>query len=120
MVILKIKDGIKRLIINGAFNEGNSGGPLLKAKDSKVLGVVVAKHLPIRTPSIKNAIEALSKNKAGAIFTCFDKKGNKKDMAESQIVAEILEYYHKMSQVVIGEAIESCEVIKLLEENGIK
>lgn len=114
------KNTIKRLIINGAFNEGNSGGPLLKAKDDKVLGVVVAKHLPIITPFIKSAIEALSKNKSGLIFKYSNGSKNQKEVAESQIVAEILKYYHKMSQVVIGEAVESCEVIEFLKENNLK
>ncbi len=111
--------GVKRLVINGAFNNGNSGGPLLKANDSKVLGVVVAKHLPLITPFIASAIEALSKNTSGVVFTWRDNNGNTKQFVESQIVAEILGYYHHMSQVVIGEAIESKELIKFLKDNGL-
>ena len=46
-----VKDGengkeVKHIVVNGAFNPGNSGGPLFRANDNKVIGVVVAKfHL---------------------------------------------------------------------------
>jgi S1-C subfamily serine protease len=45
-----VKDGpdgkeVKPMVVNGAFNPGNSGGPLLRNKDNKVIGVVVAKFL---------------------------------------------------------------------------
>src|SRR5260370_28516576 len=32
----------KHLIVNGAFNQGNSGGPLMMAQNNRVGGVVVA------------------------------------------------------------------------------
>src|SRR5712692_5172997 len=49
---------VKHLVVNGAFNPGNSGGPLFQANDSKVIGVVVAKfHL--YPPIVKQAIDAL-------------------------------------------------------------
>src|SRR5207244_313451 len=34
---------VKHLIVNGAFNPGNSGGPVFAGEDNKVVGIVVTK-----------------------------------------------------------------------------
>jgi len=38
---------IKHLVVNGAFNPGNSGGPLFLSGSNEVIGIVVSKHAPI-------------------------------------------------------------------------
>jgi S1-C subfamily serine protease len=50
---------LKHLIVNGAFNPGNSGGPLFKSNDNKVIGVVVSKHAPISKFHV-SALKALA------------------------------------------------------------
>jgi S1-C subfamily serine protease len=105
----------QHLVVNGAFNPGNSGGPLFKATDNKVIGIVVSKHAPL-TPFIKLAIDALSKNKSGVNFTGTDNKGNKINYVESQIVAKILEFYRNLTQVMIGEAISVSELKEFLRQ----
>ena len=55
---------VRQLVVNGAFNAGNSGGPLFLAGDDRVLGVVVSKHLPL-TPFVASAIDALAANPRG-------------------------------------------------------
>ena len=114
----KDKTVVKRYIINAAFNPGNSGGPLFISKDDKVIGVVVAKHAPI-TPFLASAIEALSKNPSGVVFTAKDGKGSDKQFVESQVVAMVLNYFKDMTQVVIGEAIAGSELIAFLKENDV-
>ena len=109
---------VKRYVINAAFNPGNSGGPLFISGDNKVVGVVVAKHAPI-TPFLTSAIEALSKNPSGVVFSTTDQKGNTKQFVESQVVAMVLNYFRDMTQVVIGEAIVGSELIAFLKENNI-
>jgi hypothetical protein len=109
---------VKRYIINAAFNPGNSGGPLFISGDNKVIGVVVAKHAPI-TPFLVSAIEALSKNPSGVVFTATDEKGDKKQFVESQVVAMVLSYFRDMTQVVIGESIVGSELIAFLKGNAI-
>ncbi|MCL5876059.1 MAG: serine protease [Candidatus Dependentiae bacterium] len=37
----------KHFVINGAFNNGNSGGALFKYGSDKIIGIVVSKHLPL-------------------------------------------------------------------------
>jgi len=109
---------VKHYIINAAFNPGNSGGPLFIAGENKVIGVVVAKHAPI-TPFLASAIDALSKNPSGVVFTATDEKGNEKQFVESQVVGMVLNYLRNMTQVVIGEAIAGSELIAFLKGNDI-
>ncbi len=50
---------VKRLIINGAFNPGNSGGPLIDRSTGKVIGTVVEKWT-LWSPQIQVAIQGFS------------------------------------------------------------
>jgi len=109
---------VKRLVVNGAFNPGNSGGPLFKHNDNKVIGVVVSKHAPI-SEFHKTALKALAENKSGVVFTGKDGRGNPVSFVESQIVADLLYYFRNLTQVMIGEAISVSELERFLEENGV-
>lgn len=109
---------VKHLVVNGAFNPGNSGGPLFIAGGEEVIGVVISKHAPI-TPFVRSAIEVLAKNKSGVVFTATDEQGNKQEFVESQVVSEVLQYFRQMTQVVIGEAVASSELIAFLETNKL-
>jgi len=112
------KDVIKHLVVNGAFNPGNSGGPLFISNDDKVIGIVVSKHAPISN-YLLSSIEVLAKNRTGVGFTFIDKEGNEKLLIESQIVAELLQYFRDLTQVMIGEAISISELKAFLHENDI-
>lgn len=116
---MKGEISVKHLIVNGAFNPGNSGGPLFEATDNKVIGVVVSKHAPI-TQFHLSALNALANNKSGVVFTVTDEKGNQIQFVESQIVADLLEYFRTLTQVMIGEAISISELRTFLKEHGIK
>ncbi|WP_074165413.1 trypsin-like peptidase domain-containing protein [Klebsiella aerogenes] len=105
----------KHLVVNGAFNSGNSGGALLKASDNKVIGIVVNKHAPISNYH-QLAIEALAKNKSGVVFTATNETGKAQDFVESQIVAELLIHMRSLTQVMIGEAIAAEELLSMLRE----
>lgn len=109
---------IKYLVVNGAFNPGNSGGPLFTSGDNKVIGIVVSKHAPISEFHL-SAINALAKNSSGVVFTSTDQNGNTKSFVESQIVADLLEYFRSLTQVMIGEAISVEEVKEFLKANKI-
>lgn len=108
----------KRLVVNGAFNPGNSGGPLFEGQNDRVIGVVVSKHAPI-TPFLQSALDALAANPSGVVFTATDDKGNTKTFVESQVVAELLKYFRELTQVVIGEAVAGSELRAFLKENKI-
>lgn len=112
------KDIIKHLVVNGAFNPGNSGGPLFISNEDKVIGVVVSKHTPI-SKDLLFKIEVLAKNRTGVGFTFIDNEGNEELLIESQIVAELLRYFRKLTQVMIGEAISISELKAFLYDNDI-
>lgn len=100
---------VKHLVVNGAFNPGNSGGPLFQSKDNKVVGVVVAKfHL--YPPVVIQAINALANNKSGFQYDVTDPHGNKAHVSEGQVVGMVLEQFYKTTQVMIGEAISVSEL----------
>ncbi|MDP9268224.1 MAG: serine protease [Acidobacteriota bacterium] len=107
---------VKHIVVNGAFNPGNSGGPLLTEHDGRVVGVVVAKfHLYPRI--VKDAIEVLAKNPSGVVYTATDANGQPKNLSEAQVVAIVLEQFYKTTQVMIGEAISVSELRRFLEAN---
>jgi len=109
---------LKRLVVNGAFNPGNSGGPLFRSNDDRVIGIVVSKHAPI-TKFHESALKALARNQTGVVFTAIDERGNRKTFVESQIVADLLFYFRKLTQVMIGEATSVSELKNFLNENEL-
>jgi hypothetical protein len=104
----------KFYVVNGAFNPGNSGGPLFCASHEKVVGIVRSKHAPL-TEFVASALKALSENRTGVVFTGTDKDGKAIQFVESQVVAEILEYYRSLTQVMIGEAVAVSELLEFLK-----
>jgi len=115
-----VKDGesgkeVKHIVVNGAFNPGNSGGPLFRANDNKVIGVVVAKfHL--YPPIVRNAIDAMAANKSGFMYSGQDEHGNAVSYSEGQVTAMVLDQFYKTTQVMIGEAISVSELRAFLKK----
>lgn len=109
---------VKHYVINGAFNPGNSGGPLIADTEDAVVGVVVSKHAPI-TEWHLSALEALKAQGSGFQYTATDAAGNTHNFSEGQLVADLIQYFRELMQVVIGEAIAADELIKFLDANGI-
>lgn len=108
----------KHLVVNGAFNQGNSGGALFLANENKVIGVVVNKHAPL-TQFQTNALQELANNKSGVVFNAPDDTGNNREFVESELVADLLQGFIKLTQVMIGEAICVSELRSFLEKSNI-
>lgn len=109
---------VKQLVVNGAFNDGNSGGPLFLSEDNSVIGVVVAKHAPF-TPFQHSALEALAETDKGNIFTAEDGDGNNQKFSQAQIVADLMQRFVTLTQVMIGYAVDASELADFLDENDI-
>jgi Trypsin-like peptidase domain len=109
---------VKHLIINGAFNSGNSGGPLI-GPDGKIYGIVQSKALPVLSPTTESAIDALAHQTSGFTYTKTDPTGKKTTYSEGQVVSQILTEYRDLGQVNIGEAICITELSTFLKENNI-
>jgi hypothetical protein len=109
---------VKRYVINGALNPGNSGGPIFIDGTNKVSGIVVAKHAPI-TPFLRSALDVLAQNQSGLIFSATNEKGEPISFAESQIVAMLLEHQRNLTQVMLGEAIVAGELVDFLREKNL-
>lgn len=109
-----IDNPFKELIVNGSFNNGNSGGALFKAQSNKVIGIVYAKHLPL-SQFTQNALKVLAENKSGVVYEAKDDAGNSKQFVESNVVAQILTEYQQLSQVNIGHAICVTELVGFLK-----
>lgn len=106
------------LVVNGAFNPGNSGGPLFRANSDAVIGVVVSKHAPISQFHL-SAIKALTENQSGVVFTGTDGAGQPIRFVESQIVADLLRYFRNLTQVMIGEAIAAPVAADFVKAQGL-
>jgi len=89
------KTSVKRLVVNGAFNPGNSGGPLI-SPEGTIVGIVVAKWILPLPPGLASALKALDANTSGVQFTA-TQDGKKISYGESQLTAALLTYYGQVS-----------------------
>jgi Trypsin-like peptidase domain len=102
---------VNRLIINGAFNPGNSGGPLIDRSTGKVVGVVVEKWT-LWSPLIETAINGFAHPKGGfgGNFSRKDASGKVVSLLDSEVISEVLKEFYQQSQVMIGNAISISEL----------
>lgn len=108
---------VKHLIINGAFNPGNSGGPLILERDDSVVGIVVSKWT-LFSPNIEAAINGFHHPKAALLgtFTETLPDGTTRGLSDSEVIARVLQEFYDDSQVMIGEAISVSELRTFLRE----
>lgn len=108
-----------RWVINAAFNSGNSGGPVLSQEDGSVIGVVSSKLAPI-PPYIESALTALANQKSGFTYTRTLPSGESEIVSEGQVVAEVLAYLRSQTQLVLGHAVTSHDLIIFLKKEGVE
>lgn len=120
------QDGVKsdsgkivgRLLVNAAFNSGNSGGPLIDVESGTVIGVVSSKLTPI-PPYIEKSLEALSKVEFGIRYKTTAPDGSKRKISQSQLLEQIIQYLRSQTQLVIGTATLPSQLIKYLKNNNL-
>lgn len=116
-VPLETGGAVTRMLVNAAFNSGNSGGPIIDIESGQVIGVVSAKLAPI-PPEIVSALEALKQQQSGAVFNR-SKDGVQEQISEAQVVAMVLDFLRNQTQLVVGHASLITEVRDFLRKNGI-
>jgi S1-C subfamily serine protease len=109
----------KHIVVNGAFNPGNSGGPVFKANDNKVIGVVVWKQR-LTSQTVPTVIDGLNNAKVGlgGTFTRRLPDGQVVGVSNEQAIAAVLEEFYNLVQVMIGEAIAVSDLQAFINENS--
>lgn len=109
---------VKHIVVNGAFNHGNSGGPLLVSRSSEVIGIVVLTY-HFYPPLVKQIIDALAKQQFGLMVgTRRTANGQTEQISEAQLTAMVLDEFYQKTQVMIGEAISASELKAVLREHA--
>jgi hypothetical protein len=110
---------VRRMVINAAFNSGNSGGPLLEIETRTVIGVVVSKLAPLPS-EIESALAALKKDKTIMAFEKTYPDGTKEQKSEAQLLEEVIQYLRSQTQLVIGHAVMTSDLKGFLKSNKIE
>jgi S1-C subfamily serine protease len=109
---------VTRIVVNAAFNSGNSGGPLVDIGSKQVIGVVASKLAPLPA-YIETALKALKEAKYGLMFSKTKEDGTKEEISEAQVTEEILQYLRSQTQLVIGHAVLAKDLKSFLKTNNI-
>ena len=108
---------VKHLIVNGAFNPGNSGGPLLLSGQNTVVGIVVWK-MRLLAPWTETLITGLNQSNvsisSGVMKTMPD--GTSQNLPQHVVTALVLKEFYDTVQVMIGEATSVSELKQFLRE----
>jgi S1-C subfamily serine protease len=104
------------IVVNAAFNPGNSGGPLLSSRNGKVLGVVQVTY-NFLSPATKNIIQVMSDTPSGLQYQGTDESGKPMTRSEAQITAMVLQDFYYKTQVEIGEAISAKDINASIKEH---
>ena len=91
---------------------------MINVSDGKVIGVVVSKMAPL-PPYIAEYLELLEVNEEGGKVVTRKPDGSRGEMTQGQIIAEVLEYLRKQTQMVIGHAVILGDLRSFLRGNGI-
>ena len=118
--MVETRDGknTARWVVNAAFNNGNSGGPLLDIEKGEVIGVVSSKLAPL-PKDVENALAALKNHKSNFVFERKTKDGARVAMSEAQVIEFVLEYLRSQTQLVIGYAVTIVDLRNFLGSQGI-
>jgi S1-C subfamily serine protease len=108
---------VKHIVVNGAFNPGNSGGPVFFSQDNKVVGVVVWKR-NLFSNTVLTVINDLYhpnlRSSTNLVRTMSD--GSTQGISQQEAIATVLEEFYGMVQVMIGEAISVSELRAFIAE----
>ena len=109
---------VKHIVVNGAFNHGNSGGPLLVSHSNEVIGIVVM-IFHFYPPEIKQIIDGLTSTKSGVMLGEIRRPdGTRESVSEAEVTGIALNEFYEKTQIMIGEAVEVSELSAMLKEHA--
>lgn len=119
--VIKAPSGkkIKRLVVNAAFNSGNSGGPLIDIESGNIIGIVTSKLAPIPS-NIKIYLEALKNTEIGLGWDFTKPDGTKGKIFQSQLLEKILQYLRSQTQLVVGRAVLPSQLRRFIKTNRLE
>lgn len=117
-VQVKTKSGertVKHIVVNGAFNPGNSGGPVFLSGENKVVGIVVWRQriLSQMVPGVIDYLKHPGAFLGGGLKITFS-DGTTRPVSNEEGVALVLEEFYNTVQIMIGEAISVSELTDFL------
>jgi S1-C subfamily serine protease len=109
----------KHIVVNGAFNSGNSGGPLFIFGQNKVIGIVIWKSIAF-TNQVKVAIDGFHRPEIATTGTFSEQlpDGTTRGVSDQEVLARVLEEFYTKVQVDIGEAVSSSEIRTFLKSHA--
>jgi len=109
---------VKHIVVNGAFNHGNSGGPLLISQHNEVIGIVILTYL-FYPPEVKQIIDGLIAQRSGmGMGSIRQADGSVRPVSEAEVTGIVLNEFYEKTQVMIGEAIAVSELQAMLKEHS--
>ena len=103
---IKLPSGtiVRRVVVNAAFNRGNSGGPLIQIETGEVIGVVSSKLAPMSQQALQ-VLSALENQNSGFVYSGKKSDGSTVTFTEGQLVGMVLHELREQIQLVIGMTI---------------
>lgn len=107
---------IERLVVNAAFNAGNSGGPLIEIETGSVIGIVTSKLAPI-PQNIEIILKAMRENKLGTIWEHTKPDGTVERFSQDQMLEKVIQYLRSQTQLVVGHAVLPGQLNRFIKAN---